>query len=120
LYGGKGLFAFGKNRQIIFRRQDIIAQYKGEFLTADQLERRYPGDTLGEYVIQDGDIIIDARNTNSGVGRYANDCNGRIRRGQQCNAKFETRRNNIYLIAKKNIYAGEEILVSYGREYWMM
>jgi hypothetical protein len=117
VFGGRGLFCFGPPREVVFRKSDIIAEYTGDVLTPQELERIYPGDTLAEYTVQTPNRIVDAKRTNAGVARYANDCRGRIKRGM-CNAEFVEKRRRIYLRALRNISSGDEILVSYGEEYW--
>jgi SET domain-containing protein len=69
---------------------------------------------------------MDAASTQTGLARYANDCRSANKRAGQCkgnNSKFDmttTRagKTTIWLRATKNIKAGSEILISYGRKYW--
>lgn len=117
---GKGLFAAklpGKNKQkrVVFRANQIIAPYTGEKLTKKQLDQRYPGDTLGQYVLQlSKDRYIDARKTDSSVARYANSCQ---KTSKKCNAKLANNTGNLKVKPNVNIKEGEEILTSYGKEY---
>lgn len=107
---GKGLFATKT-----FERNQTIAPYKGEKLTHAQLERRYPGDTVAQYVAQRGpDLFLDARRTSAGVARYANH-----KRPPQNNADLTAApHNKVELEAKRRIRPGQEIFVDYGPEYW--
>ena len=99
-----------------FRRNEKIVNYTGESLSRAQIDMRY-GDTTGQYVLCDGirptSRCVDGRKTNSGAGRYANDARGSNKRN---NAKFLQRGFGIK--ASRNIRAGREVLVSYGRDYW--
>lgn len=68
-------------------------------------------------------LVIDARSTQSSVARYANDCRASNKRAKQCkssNSKFskDTKHNKINIKATRNIKAGEEVFVSYGKGYW--
>jgi len=38
--------------------------------------------------------------------------------GLRNNSRYEIRKGEAYIIASRNIKAGEEIFVSYGRAYW--
>ena len=64
---------------------------------------------------------IDAKLQNSGKGRYANDAAGLSRvPGLKNNAKYLIYGDRVYIEAKRRIRKGEEILVSYGREFWAL
>ncbi len=48
-----------------------------------------------------------------------NDAKGLTRiKGKSNNAEFLNEGLRVFVIAKKNIEAGEEILVGYGKPYW--
>lgn len=113
---GKGLFAA---RDL---PRGTRLPYKGELLSVAEINRRYPGQTLGEYVLcfgrGRGRRCVDARSTQAGLGRYANDVRGTQLRP---NAEFrDPRRGETWpaLYLTRAVRAGEEILVSYGDEYW--
>jgi SET domain-containing protein len=62
---------------------------------------------------------IDARPKNSGKGRYANDAMGMSRvPGLRNNAEYLIYGNRVFIEATRNIRKGEEIFVSYGKEFW--
>ncbi len=64
---------------------------------------------------------IDAKPQNSGKGRYANDAAGLSRvPGLKNNAEYLIYGDRVYIEAKRRIRKGEEILVSYGREFWAL
>lgn len=94
------------------RTKEKIATYQGERLTREQVRRRY-ADRTGEYVLCRRNLneCRDARKTNAGVARYANDPRGTGRRPNARFAGFTVR-------ATKAIRAGSEILVPYGAAYW--
>ena len=65
------------------------------------------------------DHVIDARNFKHVKGRYANDAKGlRRKKGFTNNSKYVHDGRRVFLEAKKDIPAGSEILVDYGKEFW--
>lgn len=112
---GAGLGLFATKR--IPRNTRIVA-YEGEQLSRDQVEERYPGNTIGEYTLCGSNAVgcKDGRKTNSGAARFANDSRGTSKTN---NARFN-RAGQLSLRTTNNrpVQAGAEILVSYGPEYW--
>ena len=63
--------------------------------------------------------VIDALPATKALARYANDARGLVRiKGITNNAEYVEDGLRVYIQAKKNIPAGGEILVGYGKEYW--
>ena len=88
-----------------------VATYKGEPMTRAQVAQRY-GERTAEYVYcRNKKKCRDARKSNAGVARFANDARGTSKRN---NTKF----SGFSLRAKQKIPAGAELLLSYGRAYW--
>lgn len=97
-----------------------------EYITAAELERRYPGDLTGPYadtIEGDHDHAFDAVTVRS-VGAMANDAR---ETGRRPNAKFVPvhnryrkykDRSEVWLRATRNIYHGDPILVNYSADYW--
>jgi len=103
----------------LFTTKDIkpnqrIVEYTGEIKTDP--------DTRGVYVLEVApNKFIDARSTQSKIGRYANHCKAINTRNKECkgnNAHFGVYRGQAWLKAKKRIPAGAEIFASYGRSYF--
>ena len=93
------------------KKNERLTTYKGEPMTRAQVAQRY-GDRTAQYVYcRSKKRCLDARKTTAGVARYANDARGS---GKRNNTRF----SGFALRAKRNIPAGSEVLVSYGREYW--
>jgi SET domain-containing protein len=121
-----GLFAMRS-----FKPKQAIVEYTGEKLSQNDLDTRYPGDTIASYTVKRTDTsYIDARKTNSGVARYSNDCenvaNPNIQK-KKCNADMalvkiprsgKRARRGVVLRAITKIKKGDEILNSYGDQYW--
>lgn len=108
---GYGLFT-----KISFKKGDLVTEYKGRRRTWAQVE----DDVDNGYIYHiDDDNVIDAKNNKNSFGRYANDAMGLQRvSGINNNAEYCEEDNRVFIRAKKNIPAGAEILVSYGRLYW--
>jgi hypothetical protein len=110
---GKGLFAKKE-----FKKDAIIAPYGGKVLSKAELDRKYPGDKLAPYALQAGkNKFIDAKRTNSGVARYANDCRTANSKAKQCKGN-NARLTGKNLKASKKIKNGSEIFAGYGPSYW--
>lgn len=63
--------------------------------------------------------VIDALPTKKALARYANDANGIVRLpGVRNNCDYVTDGLKAYIESKRDIPAGGEILVDYGKDYW--
>ena len=63
--------------------------------------------------------VIDAKPTTKAYARYANDARGLVRiKGLLNNSDYITDGLKAYIQSKKDIPAGGEILVDYGKDYW--
>ena len=103
----------------LFTMQNIkpntrIVEYTGEI--------KHEPDTRGPYVVEvTRDKFVDARSTQSKIGRYANMCRAVNTRAKDCrfnNANLSEHRGRVWLKSKQHIPAGSEIFVSYGRSYF--
>lgn len=113
---GKGLWA-----DKTFKRGEVIVKYDGEYITWKEcLKRNEAQEGYGCYYLYlSKKKCIDAQYTLWAQGRYANDAAGLCRiAGLRNNSRYEVIKGEVYIIASRNIRAGEEIFVSYGRSYW--
>lgn len=113
---GKGLFT-----DTPIKKGEIIIEYTGEQLTWAECEKRNDAQegVNGYFFFVSKNFCIDAQNTPDSLGRYANDAQGYKRvPGLKNNAEYQIIKRRPYIVAKRNIKAGEEIFVSYGKEYW--
>jgi SET domain-containing protein len=104
-----------------FKRGESIVKYDGETITWKECNRRNMAqEGYGcYYLFINKRKCVDAQYSTWAQGRYANDAAGFHRiEGLRNNARYEIRKGEAYIIASRNIKAGEEILVSYGRAYW--
>jgi hypothetical protein len=63
--------------------------------------------------------VIDASRHPSALARYANDAQGLQRiKGGRNNAEYVEEGVKVFIEARRDMPAGEEILVEYGKEYW--
>ena len=63
--------------------------------------------------------VIDARPSKRAYARYANDARGLVRvKGLLNNSDYVVDGLKCYIESKKDIPAGSEIFVDYGRDYW--
>ena len=117
---------------LVFKKGDFIADYNGDILDAAAV-----ANSNSDYILQlDSNTFIDSAQKISTPARFANDCRGLYAgivndegdRNKQvstkgkvvCNAKMAINRTKktARLLANTNIYAGDEILWSYGNNFW--
>ena len=108
---GKGLFT-----KIPITKGTRIVEYKGRLTTWKEVENDYKNGYI--YSINTKDVI-DAKTFKKALGRDANDASGLGRKkGISNNSEYVADGLKIYIDAVKDIPAGSEILVAYGKEYW--
>lgn len=108
---GKGLFT-----KTAIAKGTRIVEYKGRITTWDEA-RLDP--TNGYIYFVKPNHVIDGRDYPKSLARYANDAAGLVRaKSKGNNSRFEADGLRVFLVATKNIGAGDEIFVSYGRSYW--
>jgi hypothetical protein len=108
---GLGLFT-----TVDLGKGENIAEYSGEFIASDDYI-----EGSSDYALQfTKETIIDAKSTQTHVGRYANMCRTNDDECRDNNVRFskDFRNKKVYLKAKRNIKSGEEIFVSYGRNFF--
>ena len=112
--GGKGLFtdkAIKKGEQII--------QYKGEIIDWKEYEKRVKEHKDGYLFFINKKRCIDAFSTPEHKARYANDAAGLSKiKGLKNNANYEIFEDKCFIVSSRAIEPGEEIFVSYTKEYW--
>jgi len=109
---GNGLFA----REFI-PKNSLIVEYKGKITTWKEVDDN-DGNNGYIYFVKKHHVIDASRHT-SALARYANDARGIQRvKGITNNAEYVEEGLKVYIKSNKDIPAGEEILVEYGKEYW--
>lgn len=111
---GKGLFT-----KVAIQKGTRIVEYKGRIEKWSKVKHE---DGYNGYLLQVNQrIAINALPYKKALGRFANDALGLQKiTGLTNNAEYILEGNRCFIDAKKDIQKGEEILVSYGREYWTL
>lgn len=111
---GKGLFTTKA-----IKKSDKIIEYQGEIIDWKEYEKRVKEDKDGYLFYINKNRCIDAFSTPKFKARYANDAMGLARiKGVKNNAAYEIFGDQCFIVAKRDIEPGEEIFVSYSKEYW--
>ena|SRR5215203_3274228 len=109
---GKGLFT----KKPIPKGSRIV-EYKGKITTWKDVND--DGGRNGYIYYINRNYVIDAKPLPKTFGRYANDANGLKKiKSVKNNARYVVDNFSVYIEAVKDIPAGSEILVRYGKEYW--
>ena len=110
---GNGLYA---KKEI--KEGSIICSYEGTEITKDQLDNsHWDRDYVASAFMRPGERelkYIDARREDDCYGRFANDPLHDL----IVNAKILWRENQMVLIAMVDIEPGDEIYISYSKDYW--
>ncbi|MEO6000508.1 MAG: SET domain-containing protein [Chitinophagaceae bacterium] len=111
---GKGLYT----RKFIAKGTRIV-EYTGKITTWKDVNHD-DGSNVYIYYLKRYHVI-DARHHTKVLARYANDANGLVKiKGIRNNSIYVTDGLRVFIHAAKDIPAGSEILVDYGREYWQV
>lgn len=108
---GKGLFT-----KTDIGKDSLIIEYKGRVTTWDEVK----DDAANAYLYYVSEkFVIDAGPFPRAIARFANDAQGITKvKGMRNNAVYERHGDKVFIKAVRDISAGDEILVSYGKEYW--
>jgi len=102
-FAGLGLFA-GEN----IKKGTKIIEYVGEKITAQEADKRG-----GKYLFEINSKWTIDGTTRKNIARYVNHACGKA-----ANCEAENKGGRIFIIAKKNISAGDELMYDYGSEYF--
>ena len=109
---GKGLFT----KKAIPKGTRIV-EYKGKITTWKEVDHHQGKNGYIYYVKRDH--VIDAFTYERALARYANDAKGLNKvKELNNNAEYVEDGLKVYIESRKDIPAGGEILVDYGKEYW--
>jgi SET domain-containing protein len=111
---GKGLFT---DKPI--KKGEKVIEYLGEIIDWKEYEKRVLEDRDGYLFFINKKRCIDAFSTPEHKARYANDAAGLSRvKGLKNNSDYEIDGDRCFIVARRDIAAGEEIFVNYTKEYW--
>lgn len=109
---GKGLFT-----KIAIPKGTRIIEYKGKVTSWKDANKLDGNNGYIFYVSKS--VVIDAYSYKKSLARYANDARGLSRvKGIRNNCAYVIEDKRVYIDALYDIAPGEEIFVSYGKEYW--
>ena len=109
---GKGLFT----KKFIPRGTKIV-EYKGRISTWKEVNHQKGDNGYIFYVKRDH--VIDAAPYKKALARFANDARGINKvKGITNNSEYKEFGLRVFIVANKDIPAGSEILVDYGKDYW--
>lgn len=109
---GKGLFT----KKLIPKGTKIV-EYKGRVTSWKDVKHDDHENGYIFYVKRDH--VINAEPYKKALARFANDAHGLKRvKGVTNNAEYKEFGLRVFIVAKRDIQAGQEILVDYGKDYW--
>ena len=100
---GLGLFATGP-----VKKGEVVAEYGGKIVSEEEMIR-----SSGKYFFQlENHVAIDGKSRKN-MGRYINhSCS------PNCEPEEDEKQRRVFILARRDIRAGEEFGYDYGREYW--
>lgn len=108
---GKGLFT-----NVFIAKGTRITEYKGRITTWKEVQN---DDTNFYIFFVSQKHVIDASKHKKVLARYINDAKGLTRvKGVTNNTEFVKNKYRVFVEATKDIKAGSELCVGYGKEYW--
>jgi uncharacterized protein len=111
---GKGLYTTKA-----IRKDSKVIEYRGEIIGYEEYRRRARKENDYYLFYLRRDLIIDAMNTPQYKARYANDARGVTRvKGLRNNSDYIIFGDKCFIVASRDIKAGEEIYVNYTKSYW--
>lgn len=111
---GKGLFTTKP-----IKKDARIIEYKGEIIGWKDYNERVKKNEDGYLFYFSRKKCVDAYHTPQYKARYANDAMGITRiKGVRNNSHYEVHDDKCYIVAARDIKAGEEIYCDYTRDYW--
>jgi uncharacterized protein len=111
---GKGLFTTKP-----FKKDDKIIEYRGEIIGWGEYNKRVARNEDGYLFYFNRNKCVDAFHTPQYKARFANDAAGIVRiEGLRNNSHYEIHDNKCYIVAARDIKAGEEIFCDYTKDYW--
>ncbi len=111
---GKGLFT----KKAIAKGTRIV-EYKGKKRKWKDVKHLDGYNGYLMYITRNA--VIDALPALNTLGRYANDAQGLSKvKDLRNNCEYVSEGNRCYIEAKRSIEPGEELLVSYGKEFWQL
>ena len=111
---GKGLFTTKP-----YKKDDKIIEYRGEIIGWSEYNARVARNEDGYLFYFNRNKCVDAFHTPQYKARFANDAAGLVKiKGLRNNSHYEIHKDKCYIVAARDIKAGEEIFCDYTKDYW--
>ena len=111
---GKGLYT----TKAISKESKII-EYRGEIIGYNEYRKRTRNEQDQYLFFLRMELCIDSMHTPQYKARYANDAAGITRlKGVKNNSDYVIFGDKCFIVASRDIKAGEEIFVNYTKSYW--
>ncbi len=110
---GKGVFT-----KIDIEKDEIVTEYTGEKVSHTIGTARYILNQSDSLVYLNKKYFIDSRTDKNCFASFINDATGLNKTTLKNNVLMIKARGRIFVVAKRNIKKGEELLISYGKNYW--
>lgn len=111
---GRGLFTTKA-----IRKDSKIIEYRGEVIGYNEYRKRARNEQDQYLFYLRRDLCIDSMHTTQYKARYANDAAGITRvKGLRNNSDYVIFGDRCFVVASRDIKAGEEIFVNYTKPYW--
>ena len=105
---GKGIFAYGPAGTVVFGKGARVAYFGGELMGEAALRRRYGTGGDGPYV-----AAVSSKMSLDGACQRHLGAMINHGKGRDANVRYAGQGASLHLVAKRAIYAGEEIRVDY-------
>ncbi len=109
---GSGLFT-----AIDIGKDEIVSKFIGEVISEEESQIRVDNDDDQYFMSLPSGEMFDCKRTDC-FAKYANDAEGLPTKFKNNTFIGMDDDDNVVLIAKRDIKAGDEIFTGYGKEYW--
>lgn len=109
---GNGLFT-----SIDIEKDEIVSKFIGEVISDEEAQKRADDNDDQYFMSLPSGEMLDCKRTKC-FAKYANDAEGIPSKFKNNTFIAMDDDDDVVLVAKRDIKAGEEIFTGYGKEYW--
>jgi SET domain-containing protein len=109
---GNGLFT-----SINIEKDEIVSKFIGEIISDEEAQKRADDNDDQYFMSLPSGEMLDCKRTKC-FAKYANDAEGIPSKFKNNTFIAMDDDDDVVLVAKRDIKAGEEIFTGYGKEYW--
>jgi SET domain-containing protein len=110
---GKGVYT-----KIDIEKDEIVTEYTGEKVSHTIGTARFILNQSDSLIYLNKKYFVDSRTDENCLATFINDASGLNKINLKNNVLMIRVRGRIFVVAKRNIKKGEELLISYGTNYW--